>query len=107
MSDSQPRPTHGNSAPSAYPGAEPLSIERAERLAADPERQRLIEQMLAATTKGEIAVARRAQKAWLMNNPDDFGILEAGETLAYAEEALFGHELPGRSVVRASSPIDS
>jgi hypothetical protein len=77
-----------------YPGAEPVDAARAASLAADPKRQRLIAQMLAATTEEEIAAARREQKAWLDANPDDFGVLEAGETLSYAEAALFGEELP-------------
>ncbi len=84
------------SRPRVYPGAEPVDAERAVSLVADPERQRLITRMLTATTEEEITAARRAQEAWLEANPDDFGVLEAGETLAYASDALFGGELPDR-----------
>jgi hypothetical protein len=97
---------HPDSSTPVYPGAAPLTAERAARLAADPHRQRLIEQMLAATTKEEIAAARRGQSAWLDENPDDFGVLEAGEAVSYAEEALSGDEPTGRPVIPASSPSD-
>lgn len=70
------------------PRIQPLSHERFERLAGDPARRRLLEQMATATTLEEIDAGRRAQRAWLILNPDDFGVLEAGEDLTHAEEAL-------------------
>jgi len=94
MTDLQMRSAQPTSTHPVYPGGHPLSAERAAILAADPERERLITQMLAATSEEEIAAARRAQEMWLAANPDDFGVLEAGEALSYAEEALFGDELP-------------
>jgi hypothetical protein len=104
MTDPQARPARSSSAHQAHPGAEPLSVERAESLAANPERHRLIDQMLAATKEEEIAAARRAQQAWLIDNPDDFGVLEAGEALSYAEQSLVGDERPDRPAVAAGSP---
>jgi hypothetical protein len=65
-----------------------LTPERARELIANPERRRLLDQMMDATTREEIDVAVEAQRAWLFANPDDVGVLEAGEDLAYAEEAL-------------------
>ncbi len=94
MTNSRASSAESTSRPRVYPGAEPLDAERAAGLAADPRRQRVIARMLAATTEDEIGAARREQKAWLDANPDDFGVLEAGETLSYAEAALFGEELP-------------
>jgi hypothetical protein len=94
MSSFGTSPARSTSRPRVYPGTEPVDAARAASLAADPKRQRLVTQMLAATTEEEIAAARREQKAWLDANPDDFGVLEAGETLAYAEEALLGEQLP-------------
>ncbi len=43
---------------------------------------------MAATTREEIDAAGQAHRAWLTANPDDIGVLAAGEDLAYAEEAL-------------------
>ncbi len=73
---------------------ESISLERARQLADDPERKRLIAMILAAETSADVAAARRAQAAWLVGNPDDYGLLEAGEMLANAEAALFGDALP-------------
>ncbi len=71
-----------------YPPIQRLSIERARKLAADPARRRLLEQLSSAITRDEIDAGRLAQHAWLVANPDDFGVLQAGEDLAYAEEGL-------------------
>ena len=76
------------------PRYRPATGERTKELLASPARQQLLDQMLSATTLEEVAVAREAQRAWLEANPDDFGVLEAGETLAYAETALLGEEMP-------------
>jgi hypothetical protein len=65
-----------------------LTLERSRELATDPDRRCLFEQIQHATTRGEIRAARGAQRAWLIANPDDIGMLEAGEDLAYAEETL-------------------
>lgn len=70
------------------PRIQPLTPERARALAADPARQRLLDQIAGAATRREIDAAWQAQRAWLMANPDDIGVLEAGEDLAHAEEAL-------------------
>ena len=78
------------------PPYRPPTPERTQALLGDPARQRLLDRMLSATSREEIAAAREAQRAWLEANPDDFGVLEAGETLAYAETALLGEELPER-----------
>jgi hypothetical protein len=43
---------------------------------------------MAATTREQIDAAWQAHRAWLVANPDDIGVLEAGKDLAYAEEAL-------------------
>ena len=67
---------------------QPLTPERARILVADPARQRLLDQIMSATTGEEIDAAWQAQRSWLAANPDDIGVLEAGEDLAYAEEAL-------------------
>ena len=71
-----------------FPRMQPPTLARARVLAADPARRRLFDQMIAASTREEIDSARALQRAWLHANPDDFGVLEAGEALAYAEEAL-------------------
>jgi hypothetical protein len=71
-----------------YPSIQPLSPERARVLVADPARQHVLDQIMAATTREEIEAAWQAHHAWLVANPDDIGVLEAGEDLAYAEEAL-------------------
>jgi hypothetical protein len=65
-----------------------LTPERAKVLAGDPARQRLLDQIAGAASRREIDAAWQAQRAWLMANPDDIGVLEAGEDLAHAEEAL-------------------
>lgn len=65
-----------------------MSAERARELAATPGREKLFELIWAAWTREAIEAAKDAQLAWLIANPDDFGMLEAGEDLAYAEEAL-------------------
>lgn len=70
MTDLQMRSAQPTSTHPVYPGGHPLSAERAAILAADPERERLITQMLAATSEEEIAAARRAQEMWLAANPD-------------------------------------
>jgi len=67
---------------------QPLSLARARVLAADPDRQRLFELIVAASTRDQILQARALQRSWLIANPDDFGMLDAGERLAYVEEAL-------------------
>lgn len=84
-----------------YPRTQPLTGERARALTADRDRHRLLEQITSARTRQEIAAARQAQWAWLVANPDDFGVLEAGEDLAHAEEALAARE--GASAPRATS----
>jgi hypothetical protein len=71
-----------------YPPIQPLSPERARQLAADPARQRLLDQIMTATTCEQIDAGWQAHRAWLVANPDDFGVLAAGEDLAHAEEAL-------------------
>jgi len=84
------------------PRIQPLTPDRSRELAADPDRRRLLDQILHATTRDEIGAARAAQRAWLVANPDDFGMLEAGEDLAYAEEALMT-PLPSGSSSEVSS----
>ena len=74
---------------------ESISLERVRQLADDPERNRVIAMILAAETSADVTAARRAQADWLITNPDDYGLLEAGEVLAHAEAALYGDELPG------------
>lgn len=81
-----------------YPRIQPLSGERARQLAADPARHRLVEQVLSATTREEFEAARQAQWAWLVANPDDFGVLQAGEVLASVEEALEEREAEAQRV---------
>lgn len=44
--------------------------------------------MKAAETFEEIGAAIQAQLAWLRANPDDFGVLQAGEMLAYVFDSL-------------------
>ena len=78
-----------------WPRIQPLTPERATQLARDPARRRLLDQMDDATTREEIDAARRAQHTWLVANQDDFGVLSAGEILAYAEGALTGGEAVG------------
>jgi len=67
---------------------QPLSLARARVLAADPDRQRLFELIVASSTRDQILQARALQRSWLIANPDDFGMLDAGERLAHVEEAL-------------------
>lgn len=71
-----------------YPRLQPLSLARARELAANPARARLLKRLAEAATRGQIEAAWNLQRSWLEENPDDFGVLEAGERLAYAEEAL-------------------
>lgn len=75
----------------------PPTPERTQVLLANPARGRLLERIINATTLAQIAAAREAQRQWLLANPDDFGVLEAGKTLAYAETALLGEEMPDGS----------
>jgi len=70
---------------------------------ADPARKRLLKQIMNAVTREEIDAAWAAQHAWLMANPDDFGVLAAGEDLAYAEVALTGVDDPPPDVVERLS----
>jgi hypothetical protein len=70
------------------PRIQPLTPERSRVLAADPAREQLGEQMKTAETFEEIGAAIQAQLAWLRANPDDFGVLQAGEMLAYAFDSL-------------------
>lgn len=71
-----------------YPRIQPLTAARAQELAANRDRDRLLDQIIHAESREEIEVAKQAQWEWLIQNPDDFGVLNAGECLAYAEEAL-------------------
>jgi hypothetical protein len=57
-------------------------------LGADPARKPLLDQIMYAATRDEIGAAIQAQLAWLRANPDDFGMLQAGEDLAYAFDRL-------------------
>jgi hypothetical protein len=68
---------------------------------ANPARQRLLDQIMAATTREEIDAAWRAQRSWLVANPDDIGVLEAGEDLAHAEEALPSQPAPRLPLIPA------
>ena len=86
-----------------YPVIQPLTPARSAILAADPERRQLIDRMLAAETLREVEAAREAQHAWLTANPDDFGVLEAGEYLAYVEDYLRGDHAPGVPIVSSTS----
>jgi hypothetical protein len=70
------------------PRIQPLTPERSRILGADPARERLLDQIMYAATHEEIGVATQAQLAWLRANPDDFGVLQAGEDLAYAFDSL-------------------
>ena len=79
-----------------FPRLRPLSLARAHVLPADPNRQCLIDQILLAESQEAIDAAREAQRQWLVQNPDDFGMLEAGARLAYAEEALDGDQVTYR-----------
>jgi len=77
-----------------YPRVKPLTLERAEELGADPRRQHVIDQILFASTIEEVNAALLTRHAWLVANPDDIGVLEIGEVLAYLEEDLAGPEEP-------------
>jgi hypothetical protein len=72
------------------PRIQPLTPERAHVLISDPARQRLLDQIASAATREQIDAAWQAQRAWLTANPDDIGVLEAGEDLAHATSALDG-----------------
>src|SRR5262249_14453719 len=71
-----------------YPRLQPLTHERAAALAEDPARRRILDQIALAMSRDELDAAWSAQRAWLWKNPDDFGMLEAGERLANVEEWL-------------------
>ena len=70
------------------PRIQPLTPERSRILGADPAREPLLHQIMYAETHEEIGAAIQAQLAWLRANPDDFGVLQAGEMLAYAFDRL-------------------
>ena len=70
------------------PRIQPLTPERSCVLGADPARKQLLDQIMYAATREEIGAATQAQLAWLRANPDDFGVLQAGEDLAYAFDSL-------------------
>lgn len=70
------------------PRLQRLTAERARLLVADPARARLTEQMKKAETFEEIGAALSTQLAWLRANPDDSGVLQAGEGLMYAFDRL-------------------
>jgi hypothetical protein len=72
------------------PRIQPLTPERAQVLITDPARKRLLDQIACASTREQIDAAWQAQRAWLTANPDDIGVLEAGEDLAHATSALDG-----------------
>jgi hypothetical protein len=65
-----------------------LTPQRARELAADPDRARLLDRMKSAATFDELEAAGHAQLSWLRANPDDFGVLGAGESLSRSFEAL-------------------
>ncbi len=73
---------------SDLPSIQPLTPERSRVLATDPAREELSEQMKSAETFEEIGAALSAQLAWLRANPDDSGVLQAGEGLMYAFDRL-------------------
>ncbi len=54
----------------------------------DQERQKLVKQMLRATTEEEVEAATKAAKEWLKKYPDDLKVLLAGEQLAMMEDGL-------------------
>ena len=89
-----------------WPRLQPLTPERAAQLVKSPARQRLLNQIIHAETREEIDAAQQARYAWLVENPDDFGVLEAGEDLAYAEEALTGEEPAPVGLARGEHPPD-
>src|SRR5262245_14476376 len=70
------------------PRIQPLIPERSQTLGADPAREQLLDQIMYAATREEIGAAIQAQLAWLRANPDDFGVLQAGEDLAHAFDSL-------------------
>ena len=70
------------------PRIQPLTPERSCVLGADPARKQLLDQIMYAAIRDEIGTATQAQLAWLRANPDDFGVLQAGEDLAYAFDSL-------------------
>ena len=79
-----------------FPGLGPNAKQRTDALLADPERARVADLMLSASTLEEVEAAWVAQHAWLVANPDDFGVLEAGEYLANVEEGLRGEDVYGK-----------
>ena len=70
------------------PRMQPLTLARAHALAADLNRRRVLDQIAQAMNRDEVDAAWDAQRAWLSENPDDFGMLDAGERLANVEEWL-------------------
>lgn len=70
------------------PRIQPLTPERSRILGSDPARKQLLDQIMYAATREEIGAAIQAQLAWLRVNPDDFGVLQAGEDLACAFDRL-------------------
>lgn len=52
----------------------------------NPERQRVLRQSLRARTLPEIETAAHELKQWIMEHPDDLGIVDAFEQLSMMEE---------------------
>lgn len=67
----------------------------------DPERKRISEQALWATTLPEIMTARRELDQWVDDHPDDLGILDAYEMLANMQEIAEEQEMERRRLAEA------
>ncbi len=67
-----------------------------------PERRRVLDQALSATSLAEIDAAVRALKAWVKDHPADRGIVDAFEQLAMMREIAEQEEAP--AALAATAP---
>lgn len=79
------------------------------KYATDPERKRVLTQTLDARTLPEIEAATQALRAWVRQNPDDIGIVEAFEGLSLmrdiAEEQEAERVSSRREAIPAGHPV--
>jgi hypothetical protein len=56
-----------------------------QKMGLGTDRERLLDEVFAARTLGEIAVAKQALRGWLTAHPDEAGMADALEVLSYQE----------------------
>jgi len=73
--------------------------------AGNPERERVLDQVLDARSLTEIRAAEQELRSWLKNNPKDTGIREAFEGLSLMRDIAEEQEAERMSAERQTVPL--